>query len=185
MGIMRRFAIGLLGATVVTFVGCGGPPRPPKLPEEESIHAGEEKTKPVQEEDPIDATDPAQNATRPGAPSVSGQPGQRPQPLLPAGSEDSEKAVPTTKSGKPGKKSEKITAEDCTRMIDHYLEVVVTSDSRFADLGPEAGNMVRQVAAQDPTYQKAQKDCVTDVTRPKYDCAMAARTPTRWQACVK
>ena len=191
---MTPVAVRGMGALAALSIGfglaaCGGPKAPPKLPDEESIHAGDDVSRaatsaPKADDSPDDAEDP-----RP--PSTPGTPGPRPLPLVTNDPEQPVPAAPVLGNGKPGKpgkplpKGERISPEDCTRMIDHYLELIVTSDPQFAELGADAKGMVRQIASQDPTYQKAQTECTTDVTRRKLTCAMAARTPAAWQACVK
>ncbi len=89
---------------------------------------------------------------------------------------------------KPVKKPagrEKISAAECARMFDRFFDLVLESDDRFKDLGADGKNMVRQISAQDQRFQGMQKDCETDVSRTKWNCAMGARTQAAWQACVK
>ena len=70
-------------------------------------------------------------------------------------------------------------------MFDHFFDLLLESDERFKDLGPDGRTLVRQISAQDQRFQSLQKDCESDVSRTKYSCAMAAKTQGAWQTCVK
>ncbi len=91
-------------------------------------------------------------------------------------------------AAKPAKKPvgrEKLTAAECSRMFEHFFDLLLETDERFKDLGPDGRGMVRQISSQDQRFQSLQRDCETDVSRTKFTCAMAAKTQASWQTCVK
>jgi hypothetical protein len=87
-------------------------------------------------------------------------------------------------SKKPSAK-ERVTKAECAKMFDRFFELVLQSDERFKDIGAEGKAMVRQMASQDQRFVQMQKDCESDVSRSKFNCAMAAKSSNAWQACFK
>jgi hypothetical protein len=96
----------------------------------------------------------------------------------------SSRAEPTPPKNRP-KGREKISRAECSRMFEHLFDVTLKSDPRFADLGDEGKAAVRQIVGGDPRLASFQKDCEFEVSRAKYTCAMAAKTASAWQDCVK
>ena len=143
-------------------------PRPPP--------AKARKEEPPEDDTPVPAAPPA------------GKGGSLPEPEITSRKIDRSDAGKEKGAMKPaGKPSgrEKITAAECSRMFDHFFDLVLESDDRFKDLGPDARAMVRQISAQDQRFQSMQKDCETDVSRTKFNCALAAKSQAAWQTCVK
>jgi hypothetical protein len=138
---------------------------------------------------PVVIKDDADDEPVPAVPANQG-------PAAPATGADSTKGLPEPeimsqkldKPDRPGKKptgAEKISAADCGKMFDHYFDLLLTTDSRFADVGPEGKAMVRQIASGDARFAQMQKDCVSDVSRARFTCAMAAKTTGAWETCLK
>jgi len=134
----------------------------------------------VKQDDPDDAPIPA---AQPGTPGPASPPGKLPEPEV-----ISQPKPPTKVDIAAGKKpggSDRISAPECQRMIDHFFDLVLASDPRFADIGPEGKVMVRQIASQDQRFAQIARDCEAQVPRRKYDCAIASKSSAAWQNCLK
>ena len=74
-------------------------------------------------------------------------------------------------------------------MMDHYLDMVVAADPSTQNLSPAQAAAVRQmkkaVKKAEPSYAQVQGQCQSEVTRHEYDCAMAAKNPDEWEACIE
>src|SRR5579859_128145 len=83
----------------------------------------------------------------------------------------------------------KIEPADCTRMLDRYIDMVIDGDPTSKDLAPEqmaaVRDMKKAVKKGEPSYARVEKQCQAEVTRREYDCAMAAKTPDEWEACIE
>ncbi len=177
-------------ATIFLALACSKPPRTrvdvDTMREASFVNDIKEEPKPTPGAAKADAP-PADEAPVPAAtgpaPAASKGSGNLPEPEIFSRKIDRDEG-----KDKPGKKptgKEKITAAECSRMFDHFFDVLLESDERFKDLGPDAKTMVRQISAQDQRFQSLQKDCETDVSRSKFNCAMASKTQGAWQTCVK
>jgi hypothetical protein len=83
----------------------------------------------------------------------------------------------------------KVDPSDCTRMLDRYIDMVIDSDPASKNLSPPQAAAVRDmkkaVKKAEPTYARVEVQCRTEVSRSEYDCAMAAKTPDEWEACIE
>jgi hypothetical protein len=83
----------------------------------------------------------------------------------------------------------KVAPEDCTRMLDRYIDMVLATDKATKDLPPAQASAVREmkkaVKKAEPTYAKAERQCHAEVSRSEYDCAMSAKNPDEWEACIE
>jgi hypothetical protein len=83
----------------------------------------------------------------------------------------------------------KVDASGCTRMLDRYIDMVIDSDPASKSLSPPQAAAVRDmkkaVKKAEPTYARVEQQCRAEVSRSEYDCAMAAKTPDEWEACIE
>jgi hypothetical protein len=83
----------------------------------------------------------------------------------------------------------KVTKDDCTHMLDRYLEMVIAADPATRNLPPAQAaavrDMKRAVKKGEPSYMQVETQCETEVSRGEYDCAMKANTPNDWEACIQ
>ena len=82
----------------------------------------------------------------------------------------------------------KVSREQCTEMLDKYLDMAIASDSALADLPPAearaAREMKRALRKAEPSYARVEKQCETEISKSEYRCAMKAPTMETWQACI-
>ena len=64
------------------------------------------------------------------------------------------------------------TPEECKKMLDRYVEMTAPSDAP-------------PTRALSPAYRQAEAQCAREVTRKEYACAMSAKTPNDWEACIE
>jgi hypothetical protein len=83
----------------------------------------------------------------------------------------------------------KASPAECTSMLDRYVDMTLAADPLTRDLPPAqaaaAREMKRAVKKAEPAYARAEKQCQTEVSRGEYDCAMAAKNPDEWEACIE
>ena len=82
----------------------------------------------------------------------------------------------------------KATREQCTEMLDHYLDMVIAAEPGLQDLPPAearaAREMKRALRKAEPGFARVEGQCESEVKRSEYRCAMKAPTPETWQACI-
>lgn len=82
----------------------------------------------------------------------------------------------------------KANREQCTEMLDKYLDMTIAGDPTLADLPPAeakaAREMKRALRKAEPSYARVEKQCESEITKSEYRCAMKAPTPETWQACI-
>lgn len=82
----------------------------------------------------------------------------------------------------------KVTRDQCTEMLDHYLDMTIAADPGLAELPPAearaAREMKRALRKAEPSYARVEKQCESEITKSEYRCAMKAPTPETWQACI-
>jgi hypothetical protein len=74
-------------------------------------------------------------------------------------------------------------------MLDHYVEMTAARDPSLAGL-PEAQaaemrDAMRVAKRREPAYDRARAQCMEEVSRSEYECAMKAPTPNDWEACIE
>jgi hypothetical protein len=82
----------------------------------------------------------------------------------------------------------KATREQCTEMLDKYLDMTIAAESDIADLPPAearaAREMKRALRKSEPSYARVENQCESEISKSEYRCAMKAPTPEMWQACI-
>jgi hypothetical protein len=82
----------------------------------------------------------------------------------------------------------KATREQCTEMLDKYLDMVIAGDPALSRLPAEearaAREMKKAVRKGEPSYLRVHDQCESEISRREYRCAMKADTPETWQACI-
>jgi hypothetical protein len=82
----------------------------------------------------------------------------------------------------------KATREECTQMIDRYLDLVIAEDPDLAKLPPKqlaaAREMKRELKLGDAKYRKVHDRCA-EVRASEARCALAAEKAGDWEACVR
>jgi hypothetical protein len=82
----------------------------------------------------------------------------------------------------------KVSPDDCTKMVEHYLDLVMAEDPSVKGLPPQQVHTVREVKGEvrrgDPSYRRVYERC-DSVTRSEYRCAMGADTSRAWEECLK
>jgi hypothetical protein len=82
----------------------------------------------------------------------------------------------------------KATREQCTEMLDKYLDMTIAGDPSLADLPPAearaAREMKRAIRKAEPAYARVENQCESEISKSEYRCAMKAPTPETWQACI-
>jgi hypothetical protein len=83
----------------------------------------------------------------------------------------------------------KVTKDDCTQMLDHYLDMVIAADPATRNLPPAQATAVRDmkraVKKAERSYAQVEAQCETEVSRSEYDCAIKANVPDDWEACIE
>ena len=83
----------------------------------------------------------------------------------------------------------KVTKDECTEMLDHYLDMVIAADPATRNLPPSQATAVRDmkraVKKAERSYAQVEAQCETEVSRSEYDCAMKANIPDQWEACIE
>ena len=84
---------------------------------------------------------------------------------------------------------DKVTRGECARMLERYVELSAAQDPTLVGLPPSQADEVRaeRVAEKRASkeFARAEEDCMRDVSRKELECAMAAKTPNDWEACVE
>lgn len=80
------------------------------------------------------------------------------------------------------------TREECTEMLDKYVEMTVAADPSLTDLPPAearaALEMKKALRRGEPGYRRVHDQCEAEISKKEYRCAMKANTPETWQACI-
>lgn len=83
----------------------------------------------------------------------------------------------------------KVTPAECTEMLDRYVDMSIAADPELAKLPPAQSEAVREMKRAlkkaEPSYAQVQGQCEGEVTRKEYDCAMKAKSPNDWEACIE
>jgi hypothetical protein len=82
----------------------------------------------------------------------------------------------------------KVTREECTEMLDKYLDMTIAAEPGLADLPPEEAKAAREMKKAlrrgEHGYKRVHDQCETEIKKSEYRCAMKAPTPESWQACI-
>jgi len=82
----------------------------------------------------------------------------------------------------------KATRAECTEMIDHYVDILIADDPELAKLPPAqqapAREVKKAIKKSERSYTRVESQCETEVKKHEHDCAMKAKTPGDWEACI-
>jgi hypothetical protein len=82
----------------------------------------------------------------------------------------------------------KVTRDECTEMLDRYLDMTIAGDAELANLPPAEARAVREmkkaIRKAEPSYARVEGQCESEISKREYRCAMKAPTPETWQACI-
>jgi len=82
----------------------------------------------------------------------------------------------------------KATREECTQMLDKYLDITIAADPELASLPPAEANAAREMKKAlrkgEPSYRRVEQKCEAEISKKEYRCAMKALNPDTWQACI-
>jgi hypothetical protein len=82
----------------------------------------------------------------------------------------------------------KATATECAAMLERYVDLTIAADPELRKYGQAQAQAIREVKKavkkSEPSYRKVQDQCEREVRRNEYDCAMSAKTPNDWEACI-
>jgi hypothetical protein len=83
----------------------------------------------------------------------------------------------------------RVSPAECTQMLDRYVDMTLAADPQTRDLPPAqaaaAREMKKAVKKAEPSYAKVEKQCEAEVSRSEHDCAMDAKNPDEWEACIE
>jgi hypothetical protein len=87
-----------------------------------------------------------------------------------------------------GCRNGKVTAAECTKMLDRYVDMTIAGEPGLTGLSPAQMGTVREmkraVKKNEKSYRRVHDQCEAEVVRREYDCAMDAKTPNDWEACI-
>ena len=82
----------------------------------------------------------------------------------------------------------KVTAEDCSKMLDRYIDMTLGDDPSLKDLGPSqleaAREMKKALKKAEKSYLKVHDQCEREISKKELDCALGANNPNEWEACI-
>jgi hypothetical protein len=82
----------------------------------------------------------------------------------------------------------KVTKAECTRIVDHFIDLKLKENPRYASLTAALKATVRaqvkQEAESDPDVQQAENRCEDEITRSEFECANKAKSAAEWNACI-
>ncbi len=83
----------------------------------------------------------------------------------------------------------RVTRAECDAMLDRYVDMTLGDDPALAKVPPEQRAEASAAALADkreqPEYRRREAQCLREVGRDEYDCAMKAPTPNEWEACIE
>jgi hypothetical protein len=82
-------------------------------------------------------------------------------------------------------KAERLSAAECNKIMDKYIELVGISQGISPDAIGGVMSMLRNSVANDPNYGNALGACAKENTKTQYRCAMAAKDVDTWNKCLK
>jgi hypothetical protein len=91
-----------------------------------------------------------------------------------------------TPSSKPlPPKAERLSASDCNKIMDKYIELVGISQGISPDAISGVMEMLRNSVSSDPSYTSALGACAKENTKTQYRCAMRANDVDGWKKCLQ
>jgi hypothetical protein len=81
-----------------------------------------------------------------------------------------------------------VKPEECTHMLERYVDLTIDADPQLASLPKAqldaARAIKRAIRETESRVHKVQEQCEKEIRRREYECAMAAKTPNDWEACI-
>jgi hypothetical protein len=82
----------------------------------------------------------------------------------------------------------KVSREECTEMLDKYLDMTIAADPTLAGLTESEAKAARDMKVAlrkgEPQYRRVHDQCEAEISKKEYRCAMKSDTPEKWQACI-
>lgn len=82
----------------------------------------------------------------------------------------------------------KVTRAECTQMLDHYVDMLIAEDPELAKLPraqqEPARDVKKAIKKADKSYRQVEAQCETEIVRHEFDCAIGAKSPGEWEACI-
>jgi hypothetical protein len=82
-----------------------------------------------------------------------------------------------------------VQREECMGMLDRYVGMKVAEDPGLAHLEDAQAAATRDARIGDQrstlAYARSLQRCEREVSRAEFDCAMNAKTPNDWEACIE
>ena len=82
----------------------------------------------------------------------------------------------------------KVSPQDCELMLDRYVSMRIDGDPGLAQLPPQQAAVVREERQREErsryAYRRALAQCADEVSRAEWTCAMEAKAPNDWEACI-
>lgn len=168
-------------------VACGDS-RPAKSAQTEMVPSNSafesSATKP-----PIVGDTQASDGAPAGGTPVSGAPGAGPTPApapsAPTHTQTAPLPAAPAATPEPSAKGGAPTRAECTQVVDHYVELEIKSRPELSAIPPEMLKSMLAQAKQQANAQKGDPCKEEGITRAKYACGMAAKTPEAWKACMR
>jgi hypothetical protein len=85
----------------------------------------------------------------------------------------------------PPAKGERLSADECNKLMDKYIELVGISQGISPDAIGGVMTMLRNSVANEPNYANALGACARDNTKTQYRCAIVARSVDVWKRCLQ
>jgi hypothetical protein len=82
-------------------------------------------------------------------------------------------------------KAERLTASDCNKIMDKYIELVGISQGISPDAISGVMGMLRNSVSNDANYANALGSCQKENTKTQYRCAMKAGDVDGWKKCLQ
>jgi hypothetical protein len=81
------------------------------------------------------------------------------------------------------------SATECEQMLDRYLDMTIGDDPTLAALPTAQAQMARAMKKEtkkgDKSYHRVADQCLREVSRTEYECAMKANGANQWEACIE
>jgi hypothetical protein len=104
-------------------------------------------------------------------------------PVVAGGNESG--ASPGKKPKETPSKTGKVSKAECKALFDKYIDLTISTDSRFEGIPPEMIAGLKEQAQSQAQSQKGDPCSKEEVTRTQYNCAIVAPSTGAWQRCMK
>lgn len=118
-----------------------------------------------------------------GAPGTGPTPG--PAPSAPTHTQTAPLPAAPSSAPEPSAKGSAPSRAECTQVLDHYIDLEIKSRPELSSIPPEMLKSMLAQAKQQANAQKGDPCKEEGITRAKYACGMAAKTPEAWKTCMR